>query len=131
MIENITRLRKNPITYKITVDITALSLLFVSGFIVSETLLPSIISAYVSPFTIFCAIYALLACGIVLAHTQHIAHTPHKTNAIIFACSLIIFGACVGVASFRFGLLFTLLATLLCTSIYAMIYSVVREEIAR
>lgn len=121
---------KNPITYKILIDIIILSLIFACGFVVLEAILPGIISEYISPFKLFSGLYVLFITAIWLAHKQKISFPIKKGSKLLFAIALIIFCICIGVASLRLGPLLAILSTLLCASVFAMFYGVLREEIS-
>ncbi|PID51858.1 MAG: hypothetical protein CR972_04955 [Candidatus Moraniibacteriota bacterium] len=122
---------KNPTTYKILIDIVVLLLFFVCGFIIFETILPGILSAFISPFKLFATLYILLTIVAFVAYKQNISFTSKKTHTFFFVFFLLIFCACVSLSSIRFNLLFAVLATLLCASVFAMFYSVLQEEFSK
>ena len=125
---SITNIFKNPITYKVFVDILSLTLFFTFGFIIFETLLPGTISAFISPFTVFLAIFTLLIFIIFLAHKQNISFEKTKNNKILLNTYLIIFCACIALVSFRFGIFFMTISIFFCATIFIGFYKMLQEK---
>ncbi len=122
---------KSPVTYATCVDILFLLLIIASGFVLSEIILPGIISAYISPFVLFSIIFITLITIIFLAHKQDISFSTHKTpKKRIMLVYTIIFIGCIGVAGFRFGWIPGAIMTFLSTLAFMLFFKVIHESLA-
>ena len=103
---SIVSLIKNPITYKILTDIFLLVLLVTGGFIISETILPGILSAYISPFTLFVIVFFIMNIISFIAHKQGAYAPITKSKNILLNLSLPLFIILISITSIGYGYFF-------------------------
>ncbi|MEA3323203.1 MAG: hypothetical protein U9Q12_03180 [Patescibacteria group bacterium] len=118
---------KNPMTYKLLVDIFLLLLLVVLGFIFFETLLPGIITPYISPFTLFTTLFIFVGFISLVAHKLN-ASSPITTHKkIIGFIAAIFFALLIGIAGFRYGFFFDSIIVIFSLVTFVLLHSLVRD----
>ena len=123
----IINLFKNPITYKILIDIFLIMLLVTGGFVISETLLPGVIGAYISPFILFVITFLITIVISFITRKQSIHAPIKKPNKVLFILSLLLFTIFISVASFGYGYFFGSLIILFSISIFILLYSLIQD----
>jgi len=124
----IKKLLRNIITYKILIDIFFLLLLVTSFFIIAETLLPGIVSAYISPFYLFTSVFLIIALIALTSHEQNIYTPTKKSSKILFFSSVLIFIAIISISSFSYGYLFGSIIVILATATFVLLYLIIQED---
>lgn len=127
--KKITTLVHTPIMYKIFVDILWMILLIASIYMTAETILPGIISAYISPLLLFSGIFFIFIALSFFARINNISFPQKKKNVIIFMCGISFFSMCVAIASFRFGIIACVLFTVFSAIILTLFYTILHKEI--
>jgi hypothetical protein len=120
---------KNPFLYKILVDFFALLIIVIFGFIVAETILPGLVTAYLSPFLLFVLAFATIFIITLLSHYSSIYanNKPHKK--ITLTLLIIIFMIIVSLAGFKYNLFFNIIITIFCTLTVVLLYKLTKEMI--
>lgn len=123
------KIYKNPLTYTITVDVL-IALLFVAAcFVISESILPGIVSAYISPVLLFGSVFILFVVIALIARTQDIFFSIKKKSTLLFVCGMLFFTALTAVASFRFGIALCTIFTIISAIVFILLYKIFHEEI--
>ncbi len=123
----IKNLIKNPITYKILVDIFFVTLLIISGFIIAETMLPGLISAYISPFLLFISIFLIIISISFVARKQHIHTNITKSKKVLLALSILLFTIFISIASLNYGYFFGSIIIILSITTFILFYYIVKD----
>ncbi len=118
---------KNPITYKILVDIFFVTLLIISGFIIAETILPGLISAYISPFLLFISIFLIIIVISFVARKQHIHTNITKSKKVLLALSILLFTIFISIASLNYGYFFGSIIIILSITTFILFYYIVKD----
>ncbi len=127
--QKIKNIIKNPMTYKLLVDIFLLLLLVVLGFIFFETLLPGIITSYISPFTLFTILFICIGLISFTAHKLNVS-SPIKTHKkIIGIFASLFFAFLIGIAGFRYGFFFDSIIAIFSLITFVLLHSLVRDMI--
>ena len=124
----IKKLLRNIITYKILIDIFFLLLLVTSFFIIAETLLPGIVSVYISPFFLFTSIFLIIALIALASHKQNIYTPTKKSSKTLFFSSVLIFITITSISSFSYGYLFGGIIVILATATFILLYLIIQED---
>ncbi len=123
----IKKLIKNPITYKILSDIFLILLSIIIFFLISETILPGLISFYISPLTLFFYAFSIILLISLTAQKQNI-YTPiikqKKRTRMIVSFLFIIF---VLIAGSKYSYLFDIIIVLFSIIIFFLINTLFLE----
>ncbi len=119
----ILNLIKNPITYKILIDIFFITLLIAGGFIITETLLPGLISAYISPFILFVSIFVIIIFISLTAKQQKIHTNIVQPNKFLLSLFVLLFVILISIAGLSYGYFFDSIVIIFSTAILMLLYS--------
>ncbi len=123
----IKNLIKNPITYKILVDIFFVTLLIISSFIIAEAMLPGLISAYISPFLLFISIFLIIIVISFVARKQHIHTNITKSKKVLLALSILLFTIFISIANLGYGYFFGSIIIILSITTFILFYYIVKD----
>jgi len=127
--QKIKKILENPITYKLLIDVFVLTLIAMIIFITGETIIPGIISAYVSPITAFAIIFVLISIIAFITHKTHVSTKPTSQKKSLFILSIIFFIALISIASFRFDFFFGSIVVIFSIAILFLFNSLLRDII--
>lgn len=127
--QKIKNIVKNPMTYKLLVDIFLLLLLVVLGFIFFETLLPGIITSYVSPFTLFTILFICIGLISLTAHKLNISSSIITHKKMIGIGVPIFFALLIGIAGFRYGFFFDSIIVIFSLITFILLHALVHDMI--
>ena len=123
----ITNLIKNPITYKILIDIFFILLFIIGSFIIAETLLPGLISSYISPFILFVSIFIIISIISFIARNQDIHANIKTSKKILLTLSTSLFIALISIASFGYGYFFGSIIIILSVTTCILLFSITKD----
>lgn len=127
MIKNIIKI---PFIYSVLVDILIITLVIVSGFILSETVLPGIVSIYISPFILFGCMIVIALLTAFVARIQHIYFPIKNKSMPMIISGTLIFSIFVAIASYRFGYILCAIFTIFSMITFILLYNTFREKIS-
>ena len=115
--------------YKILVDILSLLLIVTIAFIISETIIPGIISTYISPITIFAGIFTMITAISFIAHKQNIAIPLAMHNRFSTSIAIVFFLFVITIAGFHYGYIFESIIIILSTITFILLHALVHDMI--
>jgi hypothetical protein len=120
---------KNPLTYKIFVDIFLLLMVVTVAFVLVETFIPGILSAYISPFTLFIASFVAIIFISIISHKIDTKADikPHKKISAIFIS--ILFAILIGIAGYKYGFFFDSIVVIFSIVTFVLLHHLVKDMI--
>lgn len=104
-------LLKNKITYKILIDVLFCMGIFVAAYIISEAILPGIVSNLITPIHLFSLFFTSIVLISLIGKKQDIFFTYKKINPWIGFILLIALGCIFFIAGLRYDLVYNILIT--------------------
>jgi len=118
---------KSPLLYKILVDIFLLFIIAVVFLLVLETVIPGIITMYVSPLTLFSILFIFIWLIAKLSHG--IPSTAHITShsKIMLILTTLFFALLIGIAGFRYDFFFGGIVVIFSITIFMLLHHLVKD----
>ena len=97
---------QSPLTYTLILDLSIIPLLIISAFIIGDTILPGILTRYISPLWLYGAMCIMIVFLTYIAKRQKITFSSSSQNLFLRLCAYCFFLTFTIIACFRFGILY-------------------------
>jgi len=125
--DKIKHILKNPLTYKIFIDILFLLIITTAIFLAFEVIIPGIITIYISPFILFSSLFILVWLVAKLAHHINVAAQITRHNKIITVLTSFFFALLIGIVGFRYGFFLDSIIVIFSLLTFILLHSLARD----
>jgi hypothetical protein len=122
---------RSPITLKLSLNILIILFIIFFGFIVGETILPGILSNYISLGKLTGIVFLVVGIIALLAREQNIKFKPLKIKKAFFVLTICLVFLFSFISVFKFGLLIAFILAILITLLFVLFSQYLFEHLLK